>query len=61
MNVPLIVIGAAVAMICIECLRPGRSFCGSANWWPRARHEVGLLWRWFHQIHHSPIRRLYQC
>ncbi|WP_114521409.1 sterol desaturase family protein [Altererythrobacter sp. ZODW24] len=25
-------------------------------WWHRARHEVGFLWRWFHQIHHSPQR-----
>lgn len=25
-------------------------------WWHRARHEVGLLWRWLHQIHHSPQR-----
>ena len=25
-------------------------------WWHRARHEVPLLWRWFHQIHHSPQR-----
>jgi len=25
-------------------------------WWHRARHEVGLLWRWFHQVHHSPQR-----
>ncbi len=25
-------------------------------WWHRARHEVPLLWRWFHQVHHSPQR-----
>jgi sterol desaturase/sphingolipid hydroxylase (fatty acid hydroxylase superfamily) len=25
-------------------------------WWHRARHEVDLLWRLFHQIHHSPQR-----
>jgi sterol desaturase/sphingolipid hydroxylase (fatty acid hydroxylase superfamily) len=25
-------------------------------WWHRARHEVGILWRWFHQVHHSPQR-----
>lgn len=25
-------------------------------WWHRARHEVGFLWRWVHQIHHSPQR-----
>jgi sterol desaturase/sphingolipid hydroxylase (fatty acid hydroxylase superfamily) len=25
-------------------------------WWHRARHESGLLWRWFHQVHHSPQR-----
>lgn len=25
-------------------------------WWHRARHEVPLLWRWLHQIHHSPVR-----
>ena len=24
--------------------------------WHRARHEVPLLWRWFHQLHHSPAR-----
>ena len=23
-------------------------------WWHRARHEVRLLWRWVHQVHHSP-------
>ena len=22
-------------------------------WWHRARHEIPLLWRWLHQIHHS--------
>jgi sterol desaturase/sphingolipid hydroxylase (fatty acid hydroxylase superfamily) len=25
-------------------------------WWHRARHGVGILWRVFHQIHHSPSR-----
>lgn len=25
-------------------------------WWHRIRHESDLLWRWFHQIHHSPRR-----
>ncbi len=25
-------------------------------WWHRARHEVPVLWRVFHQIHHSPQR-----
>lgn len=25
-------------------------------WWHRARHQVPLLWRLFHQVHHSPQR-----
>ena len=25
-------------------------------WWHRARHRVGFLWCWFHQVHHSPQR-----
>ena len=25
-------------------------------WWHRARHEVPLLWRWLHQLHHSACR-----
>jgi sterol desaturase/sphingolipid hydroxylase (fatty acid hydroxylase superfamily) len=25
-------------------------------WWHRARHEVPLLWRWMHQVHHSASR-----
>ena len=25
-------------------------------WWHRARHEVPFLWRWVHQVHHSPRR-----
>lgn len=25
-------------------------------WWHRARHQVPLLWRCFHQLHHSPAR-----
>lgn len=25
-------------------------------WWHRARHSVPLLWRFLHQIHHSPVR-----
>ena len=25
-------------------------------WWHRWRHEVPLLWRWVHQVHHSPAR-----
>ncbi len=25
-------------------------------WWHRARHQVPMLWRLFHQIHHSPQR-----
>ncbi|MBS0380059.1 MAG: sterol desaturase family protein [Proteobacteria bacterium] len=25
-------------------------------WWHRARHESNLLWRVFHQVHHSPAR-----
>lgn len=25
-------------------------------WWHRARHRFAFLWRWFHQLHHSPKR-----
>jgi len=25
-------------------------------WWHRGRHQVPLLWRWVHQLHHSPQR-----
>jgi sterol desaturase/sphingolipid hydroxylase (fatty acid hydroxylase superfamily) len=25
-------------------------------WWHRWRHEVSFLWRWIHQVHHSPQR-----
>lgn len=25
-------------------------------WWHRARHGIPLLWRWLHQLHHSPAR-----
>jgi sterol desaturase/sphingolipid hydroxylase (fatty acid hydroxylase superfamily) len=25
-------------------------------WWHRARHQVPFLWRWLHQVHHSPSR-----
>jgi sterol desaturase/sphingolipid hydroxylase (fatty acid hydroxylase superfamily) len=25
-------------------------------WWHRWRHEVPFLWRWVHQLHHSPQR-----
>ncbi len=25
-------------------------------WWHRARHASPLLWRWLHQVHHSPAR-----
>ena len=25
-------------------------------WWHRWRHEVPFLWRWVHQLHHSPRR-----
>lgn len=25
-------------------------------WWHRLRHESPLMWRWFHQVHHSPRR-----
>lgn len=25
-------------------------------WWHRWRHEVRPLWRWIHQVHHSPQR-----
>ena len=25
-------------------------------WWHRARHESDFLWRWLHQVHHSPVR-----
>ncbi len=25
-------------------------------WWHRWRHESPTLWRWFHQLHHSPQR-----
>lgn len=25
-------------------------------WWHRVRHEVAFLWRWVHQVHHSPQR-----
>ena len=25
-------------------------------WWHRLRHDVPCLWRWLHQVHHSPSR-----
>jgi sterol desaturase/sphingolipid hydroxylase (fatty acid hydroxylase superfamily) len=25
-------------------------------WWHRWRHQFNFLWRWFHQVHHSPQR-----
>src|SRR5437762_2307668 len=25
-------------------------------WWHRARHASPFLWRWLHQVHHSPQR-----
>lgn len=25
-------------------------------WWHRYRHENPFLWRWMHQLHHTPIR-----
>ena len=25
-------------------------------WWHRWRHELPFLWRWLHQVHHSPAR-----
>jgi sterol desaturase/sphingolipid hydroxylase (fatty acid hydroxylase superfamily) len=25
-------------------------------WWHRWRHRSDVLWRWFHQVHHSPQR-----
>lgn len=25
-------------------------------WWHRWRHQNDWLWRWFHQVHHSPTR-----
>jgi len=25
-------------------------------WWHRWRHSIPFLWRWFHQLHHSPQR-----
>ncbi len=25
-------------------------------WWHRARHRSAFLWRWIHQLHHSPSR-----
>src|SRR6516225_4127364 len=25
-------------------------------WWHRFRHQSGFLWRWVHQVHHSPQR-----
>jgi sterol desaturase/sphingolipid hydroxylase (fatty acid hydroxylase superfamily) len=25
-------------------------------WWHRWRHQSSFLWRWFHQVHHSPQR-----
>lgn len=25
-------------------------------WWHRWRHQSSFLWRWFHQLHHSPQR-----
>jgi sterol desaturase/sphingolipid hydroxylase (fatty acid hydroxylase superfamily) len=25
-------------------------------WWHRARHDVPFVWRWLHQLHHSPER-----
>jgi sterol desaturase/sphingolipid hydroxylase (fatty acid hydroxylase superfamily) len=25
-------------------------------WWHRWRHEIPFLWRWLHQVHHSPQR-----
>jgi sterol desaturase/sphingolipid hydroxylase (fatty acid hydroxylase superfamily) len=39
--------GAMIGYLAITCVY---------YWWHRWRHEVSVLWRWFHQIHHSPQR-----
>jgi sterol desaturase/sphingolipid hydroxylase (fatty acid hydroxylase superfamily) len=39
--------GAVVGYVCITFVY---------YWWHRWRHEVPVLWRWLHQIHHSPAR-----
>jgi sterol desaturase/sphingolipid hydroxylase (fatty acid hydroxylase superfamily) len=39
--------GAAIGYLCITFV---------FYWWHRARHEIPLLWRWLHQVHHSPVR-----
>ena len=39
--------GAAVGYLAITFVYYG---------WHRARHEVPCLWRWLHQVHHSPQR-----
>jgi sterol desaturase/sphingolipid hydroxylase (fatty acid hydroxylase superfamily) len=39
--------GAGVAIVVYQLV---------AYWWHRALHRVPLLWRWFHQMHHSAER-----
>ena len=112
MIIPLIVLLAALVMICFETAMPGRTWPQVAGWWQRAvifnglqavivfltgwawnpwlaghhlwsygfpgvtggaiagyllltfvyywwhrwRHEIPVLWRWLHQIHHSAQR-----
>jgi sterol desaturase/sphingolipid hydroxylase (fatty acid hydroxylase superfamily) len=40
-------VGGAVAYACASFV---------FYWWHRARHQSDLLWRIFHQVHHSPQR-----
>ena len=42
-----VVVGAVVGYLVITFIY---------YWWHRWRHEVPLLWRWLHQVHHSPQR-----
>jgi sterol desaturase/sphingolipid hydroxylase (fatty acid hydroxylase superfamily) len=39
--------GAVVGLLGVELV---------LYWWHRALHRVPVLWRWFHQMHHSPER-----
>ena len=53
MTIPMIVLSVGPGMLLVERRAQARGWPIVRGGWHRFRHELPLVWRWLHQLHHQ--------